>query len=53
MADQDSTPMVEDASHLREDGAEVEGTEEMEVEETEAVSRRDPLPEVPSAGQKV
>ena len=42
MADQDSTPLVEDASHPWVDGAEEEGAEEMEVEETRAGSRRDP-----------
>ena len=39
--------------HPRVDGAKEEGAEEMEVEETEAVSCRDSLPEVPSAGQVV
>ena len=53
MADKDSTPGVEDVSHPRVDGAEEEGAEEMEVEETADVSHRDPLPEVPSAGQEI
>ena len=53
MADNNSSPRVEEASPpWVEDGADGEGADRMEVEETVTGSHRDTLPKVPSGPEK-